>query len=110
MYANGMPTASPMQPAMRHAAVAVFSSFAAMQRAWKSIAARLPNARMMIVDQFQKMAFGNGVSECGSSISLPTSSDPPSPLPAKMGKSPNGYAPLSATHVVPLAGHHLAAL
>ena len=104
-----MPTASPMQPAMRHAAVAVFLSFAAMQRAWKSIAARLPNPRMMIVAQFQKMALGNGVSECDSVISLPTSSVPPSALPAKIGRSPNGYAPLSATQLSS-SGHHLAVL
>ena len=39
----------PRQPAMRQPTTAVILSFAAMQRAWKSMAARLPNARIKIV-------------------------------------------------------------
>ena len=68
---------------------------AAMHRAWKSSAARFPKPRMKMVAQFQKMALGKGVRDTGSDIWL-----------SKILWSPNGYAPLSATHSVPFSGHH----
>ena len=63
--------------------------------AWKSSAARLPKPRMKMVAQSQKMALGNGESAHGLVI-----------WSSKMRWSPMGYAPLSARHDDPSAGHH----
>ena len=41
--------------------VAMLGVFAAMQRAWKSNAARLPKPKTKMVAQLKKMAFGKGV-------------------------------------------------
>ena len=57
-------------PPRMHPIRASMGLFAAMQRAWKSSAARLPKPRMKMVAQFQKMALGKGVSDTGSDIWL----------------------------------------
>ena len=74
-----MPTKKVKQPPMMHPIRASMGLFAAMQRAWKSSAARLPKPRMKMVAQFQKMALGKGVREYGSDIWL-----------SKMRLSPKG--------------------
>jgi predicted peroxiredoxin len=56
-----MPQMNVMQPAMKQPTVAMFSVLEAMQRAWKSSAARLPKPRMKMVAQFHMMALGKGV-------------------------------------------------
>ena len=78
-----------------------------MQRAWKSRAARFPNARMKTVAQLNRIAFGKGVSECGLSIWLP----PCSLTESKMRASPpfHQYAPLSALQLSS-EGHHFSVL
>ena len=70
-YEKGIPIKKVKHPPIKHPSVAVRGLMAAMHRTWKSRAAKLPNPKMIIVAQFQKMALGNGVSTYGSVICLP---------------------------------------
>jgi hypothetical protein len=56
--ANGIPMMKVTNPPIMQPQVAIEGVLAAMQRAWKSKAAKFPNARMKIVAQFQKIALG----------------------------------------------------
>jgi hypothetical protein len=60
MYAKGIPTKKVKRPPSRQPYVAMDGVLAAIQRAWKSKAARFPRPRMKIVAQFHIIAFGKG--------------------------------------------------
>lgn len=53
-----MPIIKVTTPPMMQPQRATEGDLAAMQRAWKSKAAKFPNARMKMVAQFQKMELG----------------------------------------------------
>jgi hypothetical protein len=47
-------------PPIKHPMTAARGVLAAIHRAWKSIAAKFPTAKIMKVAQFQKIALGKG--------------------------------------------------
>lgn len=57
---NGMPMKKVKHPPSKHPSEAPRGVLLAIQRAWKSSAATFPNAKIKIVAQFHKMAFGKG--------------------------------------------------